>query len=264
MKKIISVLFALILAALPLSICASAVVLSDGTYEVPVVLMHKEDEKESFGNKYVAQTAMLEVTGDKKTITILLTTDMKGIEFSYYTNGSLEGSVTKGRSVSNITVAGKIYKQGFEIPVMSDGDIGLQFSVPVMPMSPSARLRVDYGEAVLISSTETTVIPEDETATQIPTTELLMQALETTSNAETTEVTTPTVIQPTTVQEKTTMYINEIHDDEINEEKKETISSIFLALFSSVIIAYIIPILIAVILFIISVIVIKRIAKSKK
>lgn len=265
MKKIILVLFILILAVFPLSICASASDLTDGTYEVPVVLMHKEDEKESFGNKYVAQTALLKVEGDKKTVTILLTTDMKGIEFSYYTNGSLEGSVAKGKSVSNITVAGKTYKQGFEIPVMADGDIGLQFSVPVMPMSPSARLRIDYGKAVLISATETTVTPQVETTIQIPTTEVLTQAPEATNEGETTtEVTTPVVTPPTTVQEETTIYVNKTPANETNEEKNEAISSIFLALFSSVIITYILPILIIVILFVIGVISIKHIVKSKR
>ena len=264
MKKVLSIVIALFIL-MSVSICVSAADLSDGTYEVPVVLMHKEDNKESFGNKYVAQTALLEIENRKKTVTILLTTNMKGIEFSYYTNGSLEGDVAKGEPVRDIRVAGEIYKQGFEIPIMADGDIGLQFSVPVMPMSPSARLRIDYSKAVLITSDETTTVTSQiETTTQIPATELSTQAPETTTEVETTEATTNAVTQSATVQEETTVYVNEIPDGKIDEEKNETISSIFLALFSSVVITYIFPVLLIVIIFIIGVVTIKRFVKSRK
>ena len=219
MKKVLSIVIALFIL-MSVSICASAADLSDGTYEVPVVLMHKEDEKESFGNKYVAQTALLEVKSGKKTITIPLTTDMKGIEFSYYTNGSLTGNVNKGKSVSNVTVAGKNYKQGFEIPIMADGDIGLQFSVPVMPMSPSARLRIDYSKAVKISEAETT--PDTQVTTTIPTTEAttVLVTESTTVIPDTTIATTQPTLAETTAPvvqstyEETTVYVNETVKEE--------------------------------------------------
>ncbi len=234
MRKIASLLIALALLVLPFSLWASAVDLFDGTYEVPVVLMHKEDEKESFGNKYVAQTALLKVEGDKKTVTILLTTDMKGIEFSYYTNGSLEGDVSKGTSVSNVEVAGKTYKQGFEIPVMSDGDIGLQFSVPVMPMSPSARLRIDYDKVVLVSAAETTTVPTTqaatETTTQVSTTVPTTQA-PTTTQVTTTEITTVSTTQITTAYTETTVYITETATEGTEEEKKGIPSAVFVLMF---------------------------------
>lgn len=236
MKKIISVLFILILAVLPLSICAGAADLTDGTYEVPVVLMHKEDDKESFGNKYVAQIALLEIKNGKKTVTILLTTDMKGIEFSYYTNGSLEGDVAKGQPVSDVKVAGETYKQGFEIPVMADGDIGLQFSVPIMPMSPSARLRIDYSNAVKIFEAETTV-PDTQITTTVPTTEAttVLVTETTTVIPDTTIVTTqPTLAETTapTIQstyEETTVYVNETVKEESNS--KGIPSFVFVLLF---------------------------------
>lgn len=200
MKKIAVLFIALIIAVIPLSLCAAAAELSDGIYEVPVTLRHKEDDKESFGNKYVAQTALLKVEDGKKTVTILLTTDMKGIEFSYYINGSIEGDVEPGTPVSDITVAGETYKQGFEIPVMAEGEIGLQFSVPVMPMSPSAKLRIDYDNAVLVSASEE---PETEPVTQTttaPTTaESTTKKAETETTAGMTVTTTAPATQPTTV-----------------------------------------------------------------
>lgn len=216
MKKVLSIVIALFIL-MSVSICASAAEFSDGTYEVPVVLMHKEDEKESFGNKYVAQTALLEIENGKKSITILLTTDMKGIEFSYYTNGSLEGDVAKGKPVSDVEVAGETYKQGFEIPVMADGDIGLQFSVPVMPMSPSARLRIDYSKAVMISEAETTA--PDTQATTIPTTEAttVLVTESTTVIADTTIATTQPTLAETTAPVVQSTY------EETTASVKETV-----------------------------------------
>lgn len=233
MKKVLSIVIALFIL-MSVSICASAADLSDGTYEVPVVLMHKEDENESFGNKYVAQTALLEIENGKKSVTILLTTDMKGIEFSYYTNGSLEGDVAKGQPVSDVKVAGETYKQGFEIPIMADGDIGLQFSVPIMPMSPSARLRIDYSKAVKISETET-MVPDTQVTTTVPTTEAttVLVTESTTVIPDTTIATTqPTLAETTapTVQstyEETTVYVNET----VEKSDSKGISSFVFVLF---------------------------------
>lgn len=234
MKKTVSLLIALVLFILTFSLWASAANLSDGTYEVPVVLMHKEDEKESFGNKYVAQTALLKVEGDKKTVTILLTTDMKGIEFSYYMSGSLEGDVSKATSVSDVEVAGEIYKQGFEIPVMADGDIGLQFSVPVMPMSPSARLRIDYDKAVSVLATETTTAfttqITTETTTMILTTVPTTQ-VSTTTQVEVTETTTASTTQSATTYAETTVYITETAKESTEEEENGIHSIVFVIMF---------------------------------
>lgn len=258
MKKCILTFLSLMLVVLSLNIWSSAANLSDGVYEVPIALMHKEDEKESFGNKYIAQTALLKSEGGKKTVTILLTTDMQGIEFFYYTNGSLEGDVAKSKSVNNITVAGKTYKQGFEIPVMSDGDIGLQFSVPVMPMTPSARLRIDYKNAVLISTNETTVVPETEQTTQITTSESTTKIPvtdETTTEVSTTVMDTNT----TTAHEGTVTQITETVDEE-----NETMSPGNHALFPPKMVTYGVPTLIVIILIIIGAVIIKRFLNLKK
>ena len=240
MKKIAAIITAFVML-MSLSVCVFATDIGDGTYEVPVVLMHKEDEKESFGNKYVAQTALLEIENGKKSITILLTTDMKGIEFSYYTNGSLEGDVAKGEPVSDVEVAGETYKQGFEIPVMADGDIGLQFSVPVMPMSPSARLRIDYSKAVKISEAETTT-PDTQVTTTIPTTEattvLVTEA--TTVIPDTTIATTQPTLAETTVPavqstyEETTASVKETVKEEADSNTMPSVVFILLFIVATV------------------------------
>ncbi|MBQ8766856.1 MAG: NEAT domain-containing protein [Clostridia bacterium] len=260
MKRCILTFLSLVLVVLSLTVWSSAANLSDGVYEVPVTLMHKEDEKESFGNKYIAQTALLKSEGNKKTVTILLTTDMQGIEFFYYTNGSLQGDVAKSKAVSNITVAGKTYEQGFEIPVMAEGDIGLQFSVPVMPMSPSARLRIDYKNAFLISANETTDVPETEQTTQVTTIEHTTEHTTLTSetNETTTEVST-TVTDSVKDYEETAAQITETVDEE-----NETISPSSNTLFSSKVMKYGVPALIVIILIIFGFVIIKRFLNLKK
>lgn len=214
MKKVVSVLIAIIVFLCNFAVLAYAEDLSDGLYEVPVTLVHKSEEKESFGNKYIANVALVKVENGSKTITVLLTTNMKGIEFSYFTNGSLDGNVEKGVPVSNVTVSGKTYSQGFEIPVMADGEIGLKFSVPVMPMSPSARLRINYDEAVKVVE-ETTVY---ETTTQ-PTT-----VKETTTKATTTLI--ETTAQQTTVPETylTTEEYTEISETNLSVGVMESVT----------------------------------------
>lgn len=260
MKRIVS-LFIAVIMLLSLSLCAIAADLGDGVYEVSVVLMHKEDNKESFGNKYVAQTALLEIENGNKTITILLTTDMKGIEFSYYTDGSLSGDVAKGTPVSNITVAGKTYKQGFEIPVMADGDIGLRFSVPVMPMSPSARLRIDYSKAVKILTTDTTTAPETEAV--VTTTENVTQVSETTTETYISTETTvapinstesTTTLQPNVSYEETTYTSESIQESEANK----TISSVVMLIFGTGIATVLVPFVILIVLIVIIVIAVKK------
>lgn len=233
MKNFLSVIFSIVLLV-SVSLCASATNLSDGVYEVPITLMHKEDEKESFGNKYVAQTALLEVKSGKKTITIPLTTDMKGIEFSYYTNGSLSGDVAKGEPVSDVKVAGETYKQGFKIPVMADGDIGLQFSVPVMPMSPSARLRIDYGKSVLISASDTTKATQPqqitENTTEISSAQVSQpESTQTITQSSETQVTTEFLTQTESSSEETTAYANQTTTQ---EEDNGTPPYIFVVVFA--------------------------------
>ena len=220
MKKL-ALLFISLIMLLSLSICTSAVDVQDGLYEVPVILMHKEDEKESFGNKYVAQVGLLEIKDGKRTITIFLTTDMDGIEFSYYTNGSLSGDVADCSSVSNVTVAGDTYKQGFEIPVMKSGDLGLKFSVPVMPMSPSARLRIDYDSARLIelydaeAEIQITEVNTDEFTTQD-------EIADITEEAPNEEISTETKKEEATAESTTESEIFEETTTETNEEQEKS------------------------------------------
>lgn len=208
MKKILTTLLCLCLILSMVCLYAYGEDLADGTYEVNVTLMHKKDEKESTGNKYIAQKALLKVSGDEKTITLLLDTDMSGIAFSYYLDGSIEGDAAEGTPVTNVSVDGKTYDKGFEIPIVKDGDIGLKFSVPVMPMSPSARLRIDYSSAVLVqgdetanteNTTTTPAVPKEDTTTAEVTPEVTSEAtIENTTTTQHSTAATVTTTSPTT------------------------------------------------------------------
>lgn len=202
MKKIAAIIISF-LFILCYSFFAFAENLETGEYEVSVSLMHKEDEKESFGNKYIEPKALLKVSNDETTVTIFLSTDMKGIEFSYYINGSLKGETKKAVEVENIAMGASVYKQGFEIPVTTNGDLGLQFSVPVMPMSPSARLRIDYSSAVLLSESQNENVANTEIQTTQPQETTVTVTQNTTmvsdesTEATTTQITTTKFIETT-------------------------------------------------------------------
>ena len=87
----------LITAVLAMSLLFSAFVLAfaavpeeNGTYSVPVTLYHSEKDKESMGNKYILQTALITVENGKRTITVIAD-GVDNLTFSYYTNGTVEG-----------------------------------------------------------------------------------------------------------------------------------------------------------------------------
>ncbi|MCR5523646.1 MAG: NEAT domain-containing protein [Clostridia bacterium] len=174
MKKTLKLITGIILlTALMLNagICVfAAVPTADGVYSVPVTLYHSEKDKESMGNKYIVQTALITVKDGKKSITVVAD-GVDGLTFSYYTNGSVEGATADAKKVSDIEINGKSYAEGFEFPLVTDNQyVGVKFKAPIMPMSPSARLKIDYSgiKALSVAEPETTVTNETEADTTKP------------------------------------------------------------------------------------------------
>ena len=148
------VVLAIIMSAFTLAYAAVPTV--DGTYSVPVTLCHAEKEKESMGNKYILQTALISVSGGKKTITVVAD-GVDDLTFSYYTNGTVEGDTKEAKKVEDVKIDGKTYATGFEFPLVTDNQyVGVKFKAPIMPMSPSARLKIDYSGIKTLSTAETT------------------------------------------------------------------------------------------------------------
>lgn len=131
---------------------ASGAPSADGIYEVPIQLWHASKDKESMGNKYVVQTARLAVKNGKKTITVAAGQDVSDLKFWYYTDGSVEGNTAEATKVSNVKIGGTTYAAGYTFTLPTDSEyVGVKFKASIMPVTPSARIKLDYANAKLIS-----------------------------------------------------------------------------------------------------------------
>ena len=161
----------------------------DGVYEVPIEMWHAEKERTSMGDSYIVHTALLTVDGDEKTLTIAPAETTSDMQFWYYKNGSVEGDTVEVEQKNNVEIDGTEYETAFEFPIKSDNEfVGVKFAASAMPLSPSARIKIDYDSAKRIGDVK------KETTTQKATT---------TTTATTT--TAPTVTEPTTESKEETV-----------------------------------------------------------
>ncbi|UKI22404.1 MAG: NEAT domain-containing protein [Anaerotruncus sp.] len=161
----------------------------DGVYEVPIEMWHAEKERTSMGDSYIVHTALLTVDGDEKTLTIVPAETTSDMQFWYYKDGSVEGDTVEVEQKNNVEIDGTEYETAFEFPIKSDNEfVGVKFAASAMPLSPSARIKIDYDSAKRIGDVK------KETTTQKATT---------TTTATTT--TAPTVTEPTTESKEETV-----------------------------------------------------------
>lgn len=156
----------------------------DGVYEVPIEMWHAEKERTSMGDSYIVHTALLTVDGNEKTLTIAPAETSSDMQFWYYTDGSVKGDTKEVSQSSAVEIDGKKYDVAFEFPIKSDNEfVGVKFAASAMPLSPSARIKIDYDSAKKVGN----VVKE-------------------TTTKETTTVTTTvaTIEQSTTEQEELT------------------------------------------------------------
>lgn len=120
----------------------------DGVYEVPIEMWHAEKERTSMGDSYIVHTALLTVDGDEKTLTIAPAETTSDMQFWYYKDGSVEGDTVEVEQKNNVEIDGTEYETAFEFPIKSDNEfVGVKFAASAMPLSPSARIKIDYGSA---------------------------------------------------------------------------------------------------------------------
>lgn len=161
----------------------------DGVYEVPIEMWHAEKERTSMGDSYIVHTALLTVDGDEKTLTIAPAKTTSDMQFWYYKDGSVEGDTVEVGQKKNVEIDGTEYETAFEFPIKSDNEfVGVKFAASAMPLSPSARIKIDYDSAKRIGDIK------KETTTQ--------KAITTTT---TTTTTAPTVTEPTTEPKEETV-----------------------------------------------------------
>lgn len=152
----------------------------DGVYEVPIEMWHAEKERTSMGDSYIVHTALLTVDGDEKALTIAPAETTSDMQFWYYKDGSVQGDTVAVEQKNNVEIDGTEYEAAFEFPIKSDNEfVGVKFAASAMPLSPSARIKIDYDSAKKIRDVK------KETTTKKATT-----------TTTTTTTTAPTVTEP--------------------------------------------------------------------
>ena len=125
----------------------------DGVYEVPIEMWHAEKERTSMGDSYIVHTALLTVDGKEKTLTIAPAKTSSDMQFWYYTDGSVKGDTKEVSQSSAVEIDGKKYDVAFEFPIKSNNEfVGVKFAASAMPLSPSARIKIDYDSAKKIGN----------------------------------------------------------------------------------------------------------------
>lgn len=196
MFKKLSISFTAIVFALALT-CTSFSAFAmgpskDGVYEVPIEMWHAEKEKTSMGDSYIVHTALLTVDGDEKTLTIAPAETTSDMQFWYYKDGSVEGDTVEVEQKNNVEIDGTDYATAFEFPIKSDNEfVGVKFAASAMPLSPSARIKIDYDSAKKVGDVQK----------------------ETTAEATTKETTTEQTTSATQAVSETTTAINEEESD---------------------------------------------------
>lgn len=146
----------------------------DGVYEVPIEMWHAEKERTSMGDSYIVHTALLTVDGDKKTLTIAPAETTSDMQFWYYKDGSVSGDTVEVDQIGEVEIDGEKYETAFEFPIESDDEyVGVKFAASAMPLSPSARIKIDYDSAEKVGDVEketTTEATTKETTTEQTTT----------------------------------------------------------------------------------------------
>ena len=174
-----AIVFALALTCT--SFCAFAMGPSkDGVYEVPIEMWHAEKERTSMGDSYIVHTALLTVDGDEKTLTIAPAETTSDMQFWYYKDGSVDGDTVEVEQKNNVEIDGTEYEAAFEFPIKSNDEfVGVKFAASAMPLSPSARIKIDYDSAKRIGD-----VKKETTTKKVTTT------------TTTTTTTAPTVTEP--------------------------------------------------------------------
>lgn len=148
----------------------------DGVYEVPIEMWHSEKDRTSMGDSYIVHTALLTVDGDEKSLTIAPTETTSDMQFWYYEDGSTEGNTVEVEQKKDVEIDGTSYATAFEFPIeSSDEFVGVKFAASAMPLSPSARIKIDYDNATRIGD-----VPEETTTETTTTTTTSATTVETT------------------------------------------------------------------------------------
>lgn len=229
MKKVAAIILSALLAVVGIAPASAASTLADGTYAVDLRLMHAEKDQESMGNRYVGQRGLLKVSGGAYQVYIVpadgYDSQFDQVAFKYYQNGSTEGDVLATQTAQNVEIDGVNHAKAvtFTMPNQS-GTCGLQFKVPIVGMTVSAKLVIDLNSAQLVEEPATeapaqqpsagqqgaggsqTPAPQETSGQQTPAVDDTQPMAETVSESAPADTTTPAETQPeaVTAEESTT------------------------------------------------------------
>ena len=171
----------------------------DGVYEVSMEMRHAEKDKTSMGNGYIVHTALLTVDGKDKALTVAPAQTTSDMQFWYYKDGSVSGDTVEVEQKGEVEIDGEKYETAFEFPIESDNEyVGVKFAASAMPLSPSARIKIDYDSAKKVGDIEKETTTK-ETTTKETTTESTTQEVSETTTAVSEEETTSNSKTPVTI-----------------------------------------------------------------
>ena len=80
-------------------------------------------------------------------------------------------ALMKAEKIENVKIGGKTYSVGYRFPLKGTGQlVGVKFKASIMPMSPSARVYIDYNSSVLVLSYDETTVSAPTQNQDTPTT----------------------------------------------------------------------------------------------
>ncbi len=200
--SIVAVLCLMLVAALP---AFAAQTLEPGVYEVDVKMYHAEKDKLSMGNIYLTHTALLKVGKNKKTLTIATAELVSNMQFWYYKDGTTEGETVEVEPEKNVEIAGTTYPLAFEFPIKGNNEyVGVKFAAPIMPLSPSARIKIDYSSAKKVTENNVSTTAATTASTTAPSTAAPIAAESTTAQTTAPATTSTTVSTTVSTTESTT------------------------------------------------------------
>lgn len=171
-KLIVSLILSVTLIATTCISAFAATPTKDGVYQVPIQFRKTDGNSIAEQVEFLYETALLEIKGGKKYLTMASLSSIVGFQLYYYTDGSVSGSVQIAERVNNIEINGRTYPSGYKIPLKGNGQlVGIMLEIPYSTVSVSARIFIDYDNCKAVSTPETSTqaSSSDSSKLELPT-----------------------------------------------------------------------------------------------
>ncbi len=171
-KLIVSLILSVTLIVTTCISAFAAAPTKDGVYQVPIQFRKTDGNSIAEEVEFLYETALLEIKGGNKYLTMASLSSIIGFQLYYYTDGSVSGSVQIAERVNNIEINGRTYPSGYKIPLKGNGQlVGIMLEIPYSTVSVSARILIDYDNCKAVSTPETSTqaSSSDSSKLELPT-----------------------------------------------------------------------------------------------